>query len=406
MPKTSKLFEGVKIFDLTWAGVGPTSMKYFAEYGAEIVKVESQLKPDPLRTLPPFVDNKVGLDRSQTYGRKNNNKYSLALNLNHPRTKEVTRRLIEWADVIAESFAPGAMQRWALDYKEVRKLKPDIIMMSTSMQGQTGPASRHPGYGYPLSSLTGFTYITGWPDRPPAGAFGPFTDFIAPLYCVVALGAALDYKQRTGKGQHLDLSQYECGLQFLSPMILDYVVNGREFNRRGNYSDCAAPHGVYRCRGEDRWCAIAVFTDNEWRSFCRVLGNPSWSQEPRFATLEGRGQNADEIDKLIEEWTVKHSADEVMNLMQTAGVPAGVAQTSEDLLNDPQLKHYNAFATVAHPEMGSCTCQAASVKLTKTPPVEIIRPPLLGEHTEYVCKQFLGMPEEEYVSLLLDEVLT
>ena len=406
MPKTSKLFEGVKIFDLTWTGVGPTSMKYFAEYGAEIVKVESQLKPDPLRTLPPFVDNKVGLDRSQTYGRKNNNKYSLALNLNHPRAKEVTRRLIEWADVIAESFAPGAMQRWALDYKEVRKLKHDIIMMSTSMQGQTGPASRHPGYGYPLSSLTGFTYITGWPDRPPAGAFGPFTDFIAPLYCVVALVAALDYRQRTGKGQHLDLSQYECGLQFLSPMILDYMVNGREFNRRGNYSDCAAPHGVYRCRSEDRWCAIAVFTDDEWRSFCRVLGNPSWSQEPRFATLEGRGQNADELDKLIEEWTVKHSADEVMNLMQTVGVPAGVAQNSEDLLNDPQLKHYNAFVTVAHPEMESCTCQTASVKLTKTPPVEIIRPPLLGEHTEYVCKQFLGMPEEEYVSLLLDEVFT
>lgn len=189
-------------------------------------------------------------------------------------------------------------------------------------------------------------------------------------------------------------------------MILDYVVNGREFNRRGNYSDCAAPHGVYRCRGEDRWCAIAVFTDDEWRSFCRVLGNPSWSQEPRFATLEGRGQNADELDKLIEEWTIKHSADEVMNLMQTAGVPTGVLQTSEDLLSDPQLKHYNAFVTVAHPEMGSCTCQTASVKLTKTPPVEIIRPPLLGEHTEYVCKQFLGMPEEEYANLLLDEVFT
>ena len=404
--QTKKLFEGVRIFDLTWTGVGPTAIKYFAEYGAQVVKVESSLRPDPLRTLPPFVDNKVGLDRSQTYGRKNNNKLSLALNLNHPRAKEVTRRLIEWADVIAEAFAPGAMKRWGLNYEEVVKIKPDIIMMSTSMQGQTGPASSHPGYGYPLTSLSGFTYITGWPDRPPAGAFGPFTDFIAPLYCVVAVVSALDYKRRTGKGQHLDISQYECGLQFLSPMILDYTVNGREFQRRGNRSDCAAPHGVYRCLGDDRWCAIAVFTEEEWRSFCKVIGNPKWCKEHRFATLKDRLKNAGELDKLVETWTVEHTAEEIMALMQAAGVAAGVVENSEDFVNDPQLKHYGAFFTVPHPEMGTCTCQASTVRLTKTPKVEPIRPPLLGEHTELVCKKFLGMPEEQYVSLLLGNVFT
>jgi benzylsuccinate CoA-transferase BbsF subunit len=296
------------------------------------------------------------------------------------------------------------MEKWGLTYDEIRKIKPEIIMMSTCMQGQTGPASRHPGYGYPLASLTGFTHITGWPDRPPAGAFGPFTDFIAPLFNVVALVAALDYKERTGRGQYLDLSQYECGMHFLGPMILDYTVNNREFSRRGNRSDCASPHGVYRCQGDDRWVAIAVFTDEEWVSFCEVIGNPAWCREARFVSLAERIKNAEELDRLVEQWTITYSAEKVMEVMQAAGVAAGVALTSRDLFEDPQLTHYEALVTVPHPEMGTCTCQTTSLKLTKTPREEIKRPDLLGEHTEYVCKELLGMSEEEYVSLLLDDV--
>ncbi|MBU2497978.1 MAG: CoA transferase, partial [Proteobacteria bacterium] len=240
--------------------------------------------------------------------------------------------------------------------------------------------------------------------RPPAGAFGPFTDFIAPLFNVVALVAALDYKERTGRGQYLDLSQYECGLHFLGPMILDYTVNGREFSRRGNRSDCASPHGVYRCLGEDRWVAIAVFTDEEWQRFCEVIGNPSWCREARFETVSSRIKWADELDRFVEQWTASRPAEEVMTLLQAAGIPAGVALTSKELFEDPQLRHYEALVTVPHPEMGTCTCQSASLRLTKTPRGEIKRPDLLGEHTEYVCKELIGMSEEEYMSFLLDDI--
>jgi len=239
----------------------------------------------------------------------------------------------------------------------------------------------------------------------PAGAFGPFTDFIAPIYNIVALLGALDYRRRTGKGQCLDLSQLECSMQFLTPIILDYVVNGRVFNRRGNLSSRAAPHGAYRCLGDDKWCVISCSND-EWQSFCKVVGNTDWTRDAKFATLHKRIENASKLDKLVEEWTVRHSAQEVMTLMQAEGVAAGAALTGEELLNDPQLKYYDAFHVTKHPEMGECIYQRATIKLTKCPPIETIHPPLVGEHTEFVCKHLLNMSEEDYVSLLIEDVFT
>jgi benzylsuccinate CoA-transferase BbsF subunit len=394
------LFEGLNVLDFTWAGVGPRTTRYLAEYGASVVKIESALRPDPLRTMPPFTDDISGLNRSQTFARHNGNKYSVAINLNHPRADQVIRKLVAWSDIITESFTPGTLDRWGLNYEELSKIKPDIIMLSTSMQGQTGLDRAHPGYGIPLTSLSGFTNITGWPDRAPSGTYGPYTDFVAPLFNLIALLSALDYRRRTGKGQYLDLSQNECAMHFLAPVILDYVVNGREFNRRGNRSSRAAPHGVYPCSDEDRWCAIAVFSDEEWQSFCGVIGSPDWTNDARFATLQDRIRNNDELDKLVAGWTVNHSPAEVMALMQAAGVPAGVVETGEDLAKDPQLMHYNAFPIVDHPEMGSCALQRASVKLTKSAPCEATRAPLLGEHTEFVCTQLLCMSDEEFIELL------
>ena len=402
--KIRNLFGDIKVLDFTWAGTGPRTTKYLAEYGAQVVKIESHLRPDVLRTLPPYKDDEVGINRSQTFAKHNNNKLSMALNLNHPRASEVIQKLVLWADIICESFTPGTLARWGLNYEEVRKIKPSIIMMSTSMQGQTGPASKHQGFGTPLTSLSGFNYITGWPDRPPSGVYGPFTDFVAPLFNILGILAALDYHHRTGKGIYLDLSQNECAIHFLSPIILNYQANGQEFQRRGNKSFRFAPHGIYPCKGEDRWCAIAVRNEAEWESFCQVLGYPTWVYAPDFTTTDKRITNSQELDELVGQWTITHSAEDVMCLMQGAGVPAGVVQTGEDLLKDPQLRHYQAFPVVHHPEIGECTCLRSCLQLTKMPACEITPPPLLGEHTEYVCRQLINMPDEEYISLLLDNV--
>ncbi|MBA7587296.1 Succinyl-CoA:(R)-benzylsuccinate CoA-transferase subunit BbsF [subsurface metagenome] len=276
-------------------------------------------------------------------------------------------------------------------------------MLSTCMQGQTGPASKHLGHGGTLTSLAGLNYITGWPDRAPSGINGPYTDCIAPLFNALSLIAAIDYRRRTGKGQYLDLSQYECSLQLLAPLILDYTVNKRELNRRGNSCSYAAPHGVYRCQGEDRWCAIAIFTDEEWRGFCGVLGNPTWTTEPKFATILGRVNNAPGLDRLVEAWTISHSAEEVMVLLQEAGVAAGVVETGADLWNDPQLKHRNSICELEHPEIGTCVCQRVGVTLPEVP-YELRRPPLLGEHTERILQRVLNMPDDKFVELFSEGV--
>jgi len=314
-------------------------------------------------------------------------------------------RLVAWADVVAENFAGGAMERMGLGYEELKKIKPDIIMLSSCMMGQTGPYATQPGYGFHMTALAGFNQITGWPDREPTAPHGPYTDFIAPHFNALAILAALDYRRRTGKGQYIDMSQYENGIHFLAPLILDYVINGREADRMGNHSAYTAPHAVYRCRGEDKWCAIAVFTDEEWDSLGKVIGSPVWTNDLRMATPQARKVNEEELDRLIEAWTINYSPEEVMALMQTAGVPAGVVETAEDLLdNDLQLRHRRSFWELDHPEIGKYRSIGASFVLSKSP-YELRRAPLLGEHNEYVLKDICGMSDEEIAELVIEGVL-
>jgi len=255
-----------------------------------------------------------------------------------------------------------------------------------------------------MAALAGFYQITGWPDREPP-YLGPYTDFIAPHFNLAAVLAALDYRQRTGRGQYIDVSQYENGVHFLAPLILDYQLNGRVADRMGNRSDCASPHNAFRCQGEDRWCAIAVFTAQEWIRFCKVIGNPAWTKNSKFTTLEGRKKNENELNSRIEEWTIKHTAEEVMRVMQAAGIAAGVLQTGQDLLeHDPQLKHRIFFHALDHPEIGKHHVSGPPFKLSETP-FELKRAPLVGEHNEYVLKEILGMSNEEMSEMIAEEVV-
>lgn len=403
MPKP--VFEGLKVVGFVFAGVGPFVMRVLANHGATAVAIESMSRPDMTRSLPPFKDGIPGVNRSGMFAWANSNRYSLALNLKHPRSPEVTRRLISWADVVVENFTPGVMASWGLSYEDVKKINPGIIMISLSMQGQTGPRRLVGGYGAMLQSLAGYPLLVGYPGEFPCLIDRSYPDFIAPRYGVIATIAALDHRRRTGKGQYIDCSEYEGALQYEIPVLLDYSANRKIQTRDGNKYPGAAPHGVYPCQGDDRWCAIAVFTDDEWAAFCGVIGNPKWTKDPKFRTLLGRKKHEDELNRLVGEWTIKRDAGEIMTAMQQAGVGAGVVQTPEDVLeNDPQLKHRRYFQTLHHGEMGDILYARPSYILSETPSQLRTASPLLGEHTDYVCKELLGMPEDEYASLLLDNV--
>ncbi len=312
----------------------------------------------------------------------------------------MAKRLVQWADVVVESYTPGVMKRLGLDYDQLKKIKPDIIMASSCLMGQTGPYAPYRGFGGQASALLGFFDITGYADGLPTGPYAAYSDFVAHRYLIIAIVRALDHRRKTGKGQYIDQSQFEACLHFLAPGILDYNVNGRLISREGNHDPYAAPHGAYRCLGEDRWCVIAVSTDEEWQAFCRVIGTPEIAQDPRFNTVLSRKKNENELEKLVESWTVNHSPEEVMKLMQEAGVPAGVVKTSEDIYEDPQLNHRHHLSVQNHRGIGLHAYENFGFRLSKTPGEIRSAAPCLGEHNDYVFKEVLGMSEEEIAELL------
>ncbi len=401
---SSNALNNVKVVDFSWALAGPIITEYLAAHGAMVVRIESYKRPCPLRMSAPYKDRLPGVNRSTYWAFFNANKYDISINLTHSKGIEVVKRLVAWADIVVESFTPGTMEKLGLSYEDLRKIKPDLIMCSSCNQGQTGPWAKHPGFGFQLVGLTGFTYLTGWPDGEPQQPWGAYTDLIAPRFGIAVIISALIYRDKTGKGQYIDLSQYESSLQFLSPFILDYIVNRREAERRGNSCPWAAPHSVYRCKGDDRWCAIAVFTDEEWNAFCDVIGNPAWTKASKFNTLLARKQNEVELDRLVEEWTIKHTAEEVMALMQAASVPAGVVQNAKDVYRDPQLRHRSYLWLLNQSETGAVSHLGPAFKLSKTPAIPHRAGPCLGQDTELVCKELLGMSEKEFDELLIERV--
>jgi len=391
--------EGIKVLDFSWQFAGPFIGAYLGDYGADVIKVESRSRLDITRVTAPFKDGITGVNRSGCFPIANNSKYSLTLNLKHPRASKIMTKLVAWADIAVENFGAGVIDRLGLGYDELKKINPDIIMLSTNIQGQTGPRSTFVGFGWNTVALTGIANLTGWPDRSPVGTLQAYPDSVVPWFGAVAILGALDYRRRTGKGQYIDVSQYETTCHFLVPQLLDYAANQKVAMRAGNQSAYAAPHGVYRCAGDDRRCAITVFNDSEWQAFCLVIGSPAWTKQQEFASIDGRKQNEDELNRLVEQWTVNHTPEEVMTVMQLAGVPAGVVKTNKEIFEDPQLGHRNFFQQVEHSEMGPIFQQAWPISLSESK--TNIRPaPALGEHNEYVATKILGLSDNEFVELL------
>jgi crotonobetainyl-CoA:carnitine CoA-transferase CaiB-like acyl-CoA transferase len=394
---------GLRVIDFTWVGAGPLLTKYLADFGAEVIRVESRTHLDPLRYAPPWVEDKPGLERSAQFLNLNTSKRHVTLNLSHTQGRTLARRLITQADVVAENFAAHVMEHWGLSYPELRLMKPDLLMISLSMAGRTGPHREVAGFGTVLQAAAGLSHLTGWPDRPPTVPGVAYTDWTTAFFGLVALLAALDYRRRTGRGQYIDVSQLQVGVQCLEAAMLDDIVNGRVQSRAGN--ECmvgdlpgAAPHGVYRCQGENRWCALAVLNDQEWQRFCEVLGRPPWTQKPQFATVLGRVKHRDELNRLVEDWTSRLPPAEVMHRLQAAGIAAGVVQNAADLASDPQLAHRGDGIVLDHPEVGAQRYDSPGFHLTASPAQ--LRPvPLLGQHNAAVFKGLLGLSEAEYAAL-------
>ena len=397
--------EGVKVADFGWIATEPLTTRYLGDHGATVVRVESHTRVDVIRISAPYKDKIADINHAVWFGHDNSSKLGISLDLTKPKGKEVALKLIKWADIVGEGYTPGVMKRWGLDYEEVKKVKPDIIYYSTCMYGQGGPYSQHPSYGYQGAAAAGIAELTGWPDRGPSTPFGAYTDFTTPRYGVAAVLAALDYRRRTGKGQYIDLAQLEEAVDFLAPVVLDYTVNGRVAKRNGNRSSWAAPHGVFRCKGDDRWCTLAVFSDEEWSSFCDAIGTPDWTKEARFATMAGRKKNESELNILVEDWTGQHTPEEVMKLMQTVGVPSGVVQNMRDIAEDPQLKYRGHYRVLKHSVMGYHRYDALGFRLSKTPDSQFAAP-ALGQDNEYVYKELLGLSDDEIADLLVEGVIT
>ena len=381
------ILHNLRILDFSWVLAGPYATRILADFGAEVIKIQPLL---------PEAGDKFSRGYYNTWNR---NKLGITLNLNRPDGVALAKRLVAISDAVVENFTPRVMANLGLDYDSLKKVKPDIIMLSLSTMGNTGPWRDYVGFGPTIQAFSSITYLTSFPGKPPSGLGTSYADHIAGLLACLSLLGALEYRRRTGEGQYIDVSQVEAMASLLGDAILEYVVSGKDVEPVGNSSTGAAPHGVYRCQGDDRWCAIAVFTDEEWQGFKRALGNPPWAEAQRFSTLSSRLKNNAELNRLVEGWTKKHTAEEVMALLQEQGVVAGVVQNASDLAKDPQLKERGFFIELDHPELGKTISDAVPIRLSDIPAKYRRAAPVLGQDNDYVYGELLGLSRDELAKL-------
>ena len=386
---------GLRVLDFCTTVAGPSAVRLLADFGAEVIKIESEVHPDTLRVGTPFAGRERGINRSGYFAAYNAGKRSFALNMQMPEARDVVRRLVERSDVLVEAFVPGVMARWRLAWEQIHAWNPRLIMASHSLQGQWGPHAKHRGYGQIAGAMSGWYDLTGEEGGEPLGPYSAYTDFVSWPFLLSAILVALEMREETGRGQHIDHAQLETSVHFLAPPLLDLQLNGRQATRRGNREDYAAPNNAYRCRGDDRWVALSAGTEDEWRALCAVLGVPELAEEPRFAMLAARKRHEAELDALIAARTADEEPFALAQRLQAAGVPAGVVAKAEDLFADVQLRHRRFFRRVQHAEIGGHAVHGQSFRIAGLEPGPLHAAPLLGEHTAEVCRDVLGMDDDE-----------
>lgn len=383
----SGILSGVRVLDFTWVLAGPLATRILADFGAEVIKVQSPKK------APGVESNLTGY-----FNTWNRNKRSITLDMGRLEAKEIVLRLTRISDVVIENFSPRVMSNWGLSYEILKGVRPDLIMASISGMGQTGPWRDFVAFAPTIHALSGLTYLTSFLPGSPIGVGFAHADFIAGLYAAFGVLAALEHRDRTGEGQFIDLSEYETMCSLLGPTFLDSELHHREILPQGNHPEYlqAAPHGCYPCSGRDKWCVIAVFSEAEWKALCRVLDHPSWIYEERFVTLDQRKKHAGELDQLLGQWTAQHTREEIVNLLQKEGVPAGAVQDAEDLADDPQLKAREFFTPLEHPVLGSTITDRSPIIFKDNMARTSWRAaPLLGEDNQYVFGELLDFKENK-----------
>ncbi|MCL4799901.1 MAG: CoA transferase [Burkholderiales bacterium] len=385
----------VKIVEFGGYAAGPHIGKILANFGATVVHVESQARPDGFRLqYPPFQGGKPGIDSSGCFALFNDSKLGVTIDLKNADGLALARRLTDWCDVVIENMRSGVMARIGLGYDVLARTNPDLVMLSTCNMGQTGPRADTPGFGSQLTALAGMCNLTGFPDGPPMLLYGPYIDFIASVLGASAVLAALERRRRTGQGACIDVSQYECGLMFLAGPLLEYHRSGKIAERAGNTDPDAAPHGVYPAC-DAGWLALSCWSDAEFAALAQEIGRPELARDARFATPAARQANAAALDAVIGGWTRTQDAGAAA-LLQAAGVPAHPVSTVADLFADPQLAQRNLWRARPHAVFGEQTCCFPAFDLSETPGEITRAAPRLGEHTEHVFRELLGMSAEEY----------
>jgi len=394
--------EGVRILDFTWVVAGPVATRILADHGAEVVKVER-------KNPPPLGNRKLGLQCDL-----HRDKLSVALNMQHPRGVELARKIAAKSDIVMDNFSARVMRSWGMDYESLKAVKPDIICISMSGLGHTGPLSSYVSYGPTLQALTGYTLLMAEADGTPAGYGYSYADMCGGYTGALAALVALWNRRRTGRGQFVDLSQLEAVASVIGPTLLDISANGRTQSPPGYASQegPAAPHGVYLCRplknddgstDDDRWIAISVRTGSEWRRFVSAIGTPSWASDPSFRTLYLRMRNSSALDENISRWTAEHSAEDAMTILQDAGIAAGVVQNGIDICaRDPQLKERGFWPTVATTKGATTQVTGIPFKLSGTSGQVRTIAPEVGENTDYVLGELLGLTRTDQESLIAE----
>lgn len=398
--------EGIRVANFGWVWAGPVVGQTLNFLGAEVYKVESNVRVDMTRTLPPFGGGEAGPNRSLSNHACWAGNGSVTIDFKTDAGLELARQLIMESDVVIENFGPGVMDKIGLGYEEMKKHKPELVMLSMQGAGSYGPLMNTRTYGLSLTSLTGLDSLTGYCDGPPLPVENAYSDPFTGIFGAFALVAALTYRDRTGQGQYIDFSQQEAVMQMVGPAFMDYVMNDRVAGPLGNRHPlaAAAPHGVFRCRGDDRWISIAVEDEASWKSLVAEMGYPDWADTPEFASLAARLANIEMLHEQIDSWTAEFDDRELAARLQEAGVAAAPVLNVADLLDDPHFRARNTFIEVDHPLGFRETIYGSYVKLSHSPVT--VRPgPVIGQDNDHVFKNILGLSDERYSELVEQKII-
>jgi benzylsuccinate CoA-transferase BbsF subunit len=395
---------GIRVADFTWVWAGPYCTLQLAHLGADVIRIETKTRPCVTRALPPWPDNRMGLNRSGYFNQYNQGKRSITLNFKMPGAHEVARKLIAKSDIVVNNFAAGVIEKMGFGYEEVRKLRPDAIMISLSGYGDTGPYRDYVAYGPAQVPLSGLSSLTGYKGWPPMHTGFSYADPNAGIHGAFAVLSALYHRAKTGDGQYIDMSQWECAMDLLAEGLLEYSMNGREPERDGNRDPWMAPHGIFRCKDLpeknfdtviDTWVSIVSVDDEDFARLARAIGKPELATDARFATLQARKHNEDELEKIVTAWTSVRGSHQAARELQSHGLAAAVCATNQDLSEDPHLNQRKYFVELEHPEVGVRQHAGIPWRMSATPCAVRAPAPLIGQHTDEVLTGVLDYNETE-----------